>query len=84
MSKPNFHTICVAILLLLGVALRFSGLTRGISGFVLPLQADAGLQSSFYQFHPDEEMLVRAALEPIDPLVPPYTVYGLLPNYALR
>ena len=84
MSKPNFHTICVAILLLLGVALRFSGLTRGISGFVLPLQADAALQSSFYQFHPDEEMLVRAALEPIDPLVPPYTVYGLLPNYALR
>ena len=72
------------MLLLLGVALRFSGLTRGISDFVLPQQADAGRQTSFYQFHPDEETLVRSALEPIDPLVPPYTLYGMLPNYTLR
>ena len=84
MSKPSLCKICFAVLFLLGAALRFTGLTRGISDFVLQEQADTGIQTSFYHFHPDEDTLIRAALEPIDLLVPPYTVYGLLPNYVLR
>ena len=68
----------LALCLLIGVALRFVGLTRGDGDFALPGN------TQYYQFHPDEESLVRAAIAPIDPLDPPYTNYGLLPVYVLR
>ena len=84
MSKRHLYLICIATLLTVGAALRFAGLTRGVSDFVLPHQADTGQLTAFYQFHPDEETLVRSALEPIEPRVPPYTSWGLLPNYVLR
>ncbi len=85
MKKPDLYTFCFAGLFLLGAALRFTGLTRGESNFVLPEQHNkSGLETSFYHFHPDEEMLIRAALAPVDLFEPPYTVYGLLPNYILR
>jgi tetratricopeptide (TPR) repeat protein len=84
MKKPDLYTCCFAGLFLLGAALRFAGLTRGESDFVLPEHNKSGLRTSFYHFHPDEEYLIRAALAPVDLLKPPYTVYGLLPNYILR
>jgi len=68
----------LALCLLIGVALRFVGLTRGDGDFASPGN------TQYYQFHPDEESLVRAAIAPIDPLDPPYTNYGLLPVYVLR
>jgi len=64
--------------LLLGVWLRFAGLTRGASDFAVPGQFE------YYQFHPDEASLVRAAIAPIAPFDPPFTAYGLLPVYVLR
>ena len=72
--------ICIAV----GCALRFVGLTRGTSDFVLPEQARQGETTSFYHFHPDEQLVVGAALQPVDLLDPPFTVYGLLPVYLLR
>jgi len=75
---------CLLLLLLLGASLRFAGLTRGSSDFLLPGEGGEGVATAFYHFHPDEEMVLRAALEPLDPLDPPFTVYGLLPVYALR
>jgi tetratricopeptide (TPR) repeat protein len=61
--------------LLTGFWLRFSGLTRG--------ESDLGESFEYYQFHPDEATLVRAAIAPLDPLDPPFTAYGLLPVYVL-
>jgi Tfp pilus assembly protein PilF len=69
--------------LLAGCALRFVGLTRGSSDLVLP-EAGADIRVSFYQFHPDEETLVSAALSLSNPLQPPLTAYGTLPMYLAR
>jgi tetratricopeptide (TPR) repeat protein len=71
----------LVLVLLLGGWLRLTGLTRGASDFVLPEQ---GTREAFYAFHPDEETLVRAALELESPLRPPLTAYGLLPLYLAR
>ena len=71
MKKPDLYTCCFAGLLLLGAALRFAGLTRGQSDFVLPEHNKSGLHTSFYHFHPDEEYLIRAALAPVEILKPP-------------
>jgi tetratricopeptide (TPR) repeat protein len=79
---------CRFLLLLLaaGLALhtRFSGLTRGQSTYLSPEQQAAGHPWHFYHFHPDEETLIRAALELKTPLDPPLTAYGMLPLYLLR
>ena len=73
---------CVILCIILGCSLRFVGLTRGDSSFVL----DGSDQSerAFYHFHPDETALIQAAIDPIDPFAPRITSYGMLPIYLLR
>ncbi|MBI2502140.1 MAG: glycosyltransferase family 39 protein [Candidatus Latescibacteria bacterium] len=83
MARDTLYALLLAALLLIGSALRLVGLTRGDSDLVLPEQHQATL--FFYRFHPDEEMVIWAALSPdFDLLNPPLTVYGVLPVYALR
>lgn len=76
--------LCFLLVFALGATLRLAGLTRGTSDFVLPEAAQRGVTTAFYTFHPDEEMVVRAALQPLAPLAPAFTVYGSLPVYVLR
>jgi len=83
-DKRDRYRACFIVCLLAGGVLRFAGLTRGTSDFVLPEQAREGVEEAFYHFHPDENLVVGAALEPIDLLEPPFTVYGVLPVYLLR
>ena len=78
MSRGGLYWVGLVLCLLLGVWLRFAGLTRGASDFAVPGQFE------YYQFHPDEASLVRAAIAPIAPFDPPFTAYGLLPVYVLR
>lgn len=75
----RLHLLFLAACLAAGVALRCAGLERGTSDFAVD-----GAATAFHHFHPDEEMVVDAARGPLDPLDPPFTVYGLLPLYALR
>ncbi|MBM3279282.1 MAG: glycosyltransferase family 39 protein [Candidatus Handelsmanbacteria bacterium] len=83
MGRDRRYTLLLAGLLLLGAGLRLTGLTRGSADLSAPAQP-AG-PAAFYRFHPDEEMVIRAALSPdFDLLRPPLTVYGVLPIYALR
>ncbi|MCC7265148.1 MAG: glycosyltransferase family 39 protein [Candidatus Latescibacteria bacterium] len=70
--------------LLLGAGLRLTGLMRDLSDLVPPDQQTAGLQQFFYEFHPDEETLVRAGLKLDDPFSPPLTAYGTAPMYLVR
>ena len=84
MGKPLPYTWVAALCLLLGASLRLTGLMRDLSDFVLPEPAAAGLERVFYQFHPDEETLVRAGLKLADPLSPPLTAYGTAPMYLVR
>ncbi len=83
-KKANLSILWLLVVLVLGCALRFVGLTRGSSDFVLPEQARTGVGEVYYQFHPDEETLVRAALKLSSPLEPPLTAYGMLPMYLAR
>ena len=86
MSTRTYYWTATVICLLLGAGLRFAGLTRGTSDFVLPEAQQQGIERAFYTFHPDEETLIRAALE-LDwqsPFKPPITSYGLLPLYLAR
>ncbi|MDE2742224.1 MAG: tetratricopeptide repeat protein [Gemmatimonadota bacterium] len=86
MSTRTWYWTATVICLLLGAGLRFAGLTRGTSDFVLPEAQQQGVERAFYTFHPDEETLIRAALE-LDwqsPFNPPITSYGLLPLYLAR
>ena len=76
--------LCLVFCLVLGCTLRFSGLTRGDSSFVLPGPDRKAGDRAFYHFHPDETTLVQAALNPIDPFAPELTSYGTLPVYLLR
>ena len=78
MSRSGLNWAGLALCLLLGAWLRLAGLDRGASDFAVPGQFE------YYQFHPDEATLVRAALAPIDPFGPPFTAFGLLPVYVLR
>ena len=76
--------LCLVFCLVLGCALRFAGLTRGDSSFVVPAPDQPAGGRAFYHFHPDETTLVQAALHPIDPFAPELTSYGTLPVYLLR
>ena len=71
----------LAPLLALTLYTHLVGLNRGSSDFV-----PVGRQQStaFYNFHPDEETLIRAALDFTDPLAPPLTPYGTLSLYLLK
>lgn len=85
-SKSLTYGTGAALCLLLGAGLRFAGLTRGTSDFVLPEARQQGVEQAFYTFHPDEETLIRAALA-LDwqsLFDPPFTSYGLLPLYLAR
>ena len=73
---------CVILCLILGCSLRFVGLTRGDSSFVLDGSGQS--ERAFYHFHPDETALIQAAIDPIDPLSPKITSYGMLPIYLLK
>ncbi len=79
MSKRQGILLLLGLCLAVGVGLRFAGVDRGRSDSARP---DA--TTAFHHFHPDEEMVVDAALGSLDPLDPPFTVYGLLPIYVLR
>ena len=59
-----------AAALLFGSVTRFYGHGRDLSHFVLPERvAEYGIATDFYEFHPDEETLVRAALQLETPLI---------------
>ena len=73
---------CVILCLILGCSLRFVGLTRGDSSFVLDGSGQS--ERAFYHFHPDETALIQATIDPIDPFAPKITSYGMLPIYLLR
>lgn len=64
--------------------MRLVGLTRGASDFVPTEQRSAGKTEAFYAFHPDERMVIQAALAPLRLTDPPITTYGMLPSYLLR
>ncbi len=83
-KKTRVPSLFLAICLVLGCSLRFAGLTRGDSSFVLPGPNQSTGDRAFYHFHPDETTLVQAALGPIDPFAPELTSYGTLPVYLLR
>ena len=65
------HLVALIVCLLLGGGLRFVGLTRGIGDFDPSGRSDH-LQT-FYNFHPDEETLIRAGLALESPFEPPLT-----------
>ena len=73
---------CVILCIVLGCSLRFVGLTRGDSSFVLDKSGQS--ERAFYHFHPDETALIQAAIDPIDPLSPKITSYGMLSIYLLK
>ena len=73
---------CVILCIILGCSLRFVGLTRGDSSFVLDKSGQS--ESAFYHFHPDETALIQAATNPIDPFAPKITSYGMLSIYLLK
>ena len=55
---------------------RLLGITRGTSDWEDPPR--------FHHFHPDEDRLVRAALDLDNPFAPPLSSYGPVSHYALR
>lgn len=81
--RSKLPIFCVILCLILGCSLRFVGLTRGDSSFVLNGAGQSETSKAFYHFHPDETTVIQAALE-IDPFAPKLTAYGLLPAYLLR
>ena len=87
MHAPNWNrlsTLCLTACLVAGFSLRFAGLTRGDSAFVVSGKSPSEDSREFYHFHPDETTLIKAALGPIDPFAPGLTSYGTLPVYLLR
>ena len=81
-EKRGIYRYCLIVCLALGVLVRFAGLTRGNSDFILPERAWEG--RAFYHFHPDEETLVETTLGFSSPLESPPTAYGILPIYLLK
>ena len=77
-------TIPLVLVLLLGCALRYVGVGRGLSDWVVPGPTGAVSSRAFYHFHPDEATLIDAALRLESPFSPPLTAYGMLPLYLLR
>ena len=57
-------------------SVRLVGITRGSSDWEDPPR--------FYHFHPDEDGLVRAALNLENPFAPPLSSYGPVSQYVLR
>ena len=59
-SRP--YRACLLLLLLAGVTVRFTGLTRGSGDGLLPGEAAAASATPFYHFHPDETMVLQAEM----------------------
>jgi tetratricopeptide (TPR) repeat protein/uncharacterized membrane protein YfbV (UPF0208 family) len=72
------YRAALALVLLLGLGVRLVGWDRGEES----TRSDG--EGVFYSFHPDEETLLRAALELHNPLDPPLTAYGLVPLYLAK
>lgn len=77
------HLPYVVGILLFGCALRLTGTGRGLQLIDAPASGGEP-RAVFRHFHPDEETILRAALELRTPLDPPLTAYGLVPLYAAR
>jgi tetratricopeptide (TPR) repeat protein len=73
--------ILLAVVLVFGASLRLVGLTRGYSDFARSEQLSG---ETFYTFHPDEESLLRAALDLNSLVAPPLTAYGTFPMLVAR
>jgi len=73
--------ILLVVVLVFGASLRLVGLTRGFSDLARPGQVSG---ESFYTFHPDEETLLRAALQLHSLTAPPLTAYGTFPMLVAR
>ncbi len=73
--------ILLLLILLLGAALRLTGLTRGHAEYSPP---GGEHYAAFHTFHPDEETLLRAALALHSTTDPPLTAYGVFPMLAAR
>lgn len=73
--------ILLAVVLVFGASLRLVGLTRGYSDFARSEQLSG---ETFYTFHPDEETLLRAALDLNSLVAPPLTAYGTFPMLVAR
>lgn len=72
--------LLLAPLFALAFYVHWVGFDRGASDFV-----PAGREGAiFYNFHPDEETLIRAALALENPFEPTLTSYGALPVYLLK
>jgi tetratricopeptide (TPR) repeat protein len=84
LNNKRHWALLAAAALILGAAARFNGIGRDLSDFVLPERAALGVAPEFYEFHPDEETLVHAALQLDSSVHPPITSYGLLPLYLVR
>ena len=84
MTRKTYWHLAAVVALILGGAARFHGIDRDRSDFLLPERAALGIGQEFYEFHPDEETLVDAALQLETPLRPPTTSYGMLPVYLAR
>jgi 4-amino-4-deoxy-L-arabinose transferase-like glycosyltransferase/tetratricopeptide (TPR) repeat protein len=73
--------VVLVVILVFGASLRLIGLTRGASDFVPSGQSRSEV---FYTFHPDEETLLRAALQLDSLSAPPLTAYGTFPMLVAR
>jgi hypothetical protein len=82
--RLDIYHACAVLLIIVGVLLRTTGFDRGTSDYMAQPSSATGDYRAFYTFHPDEATIVRASLQPIRPLDPPFTAYGLLPVYILR
>lgn len=69
------------VILVFGASLRLVGLTRGASDFA---PSGQNRSEAFYTFHPDEETLLRAALDLHSLTAPPLTAYGTFPMLVAR
>ena len=65
MRRWSIYTYLFCTCLLVGLGLRFVGLGRGVSDFVLAEERGTGGLEAFYAFHPDERMVIEAALAPV-------------------
>jgi tetratricopeptide (TPR) repeat protein len=82
--RLDIYHACAILLIIIGVLLRTTGFDRGTSDYIAQPSSATDDYRAFYTFHPDEATIVRASLQPIHPLDPPFTAYGLLPVYVLR
>ena len=72
----SYLKVFLCVIVLVAGAVRLLGITRGTSDWEDPPQ--------FHYFHPDEDRLVRGALDLENPFAPPLSSYGPVSQYVLR